>query len=175
MSDPLALVYDFEADLNRFGDLVEETATDVLRTVGRTTAEAIAYGNLYGPGVPVDTEWTRSSFAAGLNVPAATAVERPKEALVASKTSRYLKSPTAVKSGRGQIFTTPPDFAAIDLAQLGDTIFITTASGYAPYLELNPKTRRYGPGPGSSTVFLEPVEQRFPAIVDDAAARVGKP
>lgn len=160
MSDPLALVYDFEADLSRFGDAVENGAEKVLREASRTTGEAIAFGNQFGPGIPVDTAWARSSLAAGLNQPTADRTERPFVSRAVNPAGRVL-------------FPESPDLSAVDRAALGDIVYITTAVDYAQYLEFTPKTRRFGPGKGSSTVFLEPVEQRFNAIVDDAADRVG--
>ncbi|MBY0490624.1 MAG: hypothetical protein K2R93_12350 [Gemmatimonadaceae bacterium] len=160
MSDPLALVYDFEADLSRFGDAVENGATLVLREAGDTTAEAIVIGNQYGPGVPIDTGWARASFVAALNEPAEGRGERPFISRKVNPAGRVL-------------FPETIDLAPIGRAQLGDAIYITTVVEYAQVLEFQPKTRRYGPNAGRSTVFIEPVHARFGAIVDDAADRVG--
>lgn len=160
MSDPLALVYDFEADLSRFGDEVENGATLVLQEAGRQTAFAITIGNEFGPGVPIDTGWLRSSFVAALNDPGSGRGERPFISRKVNPAGRVL-------------FPELIDVGPISSAKLGDAIYLTTITEYAQFLEFLPKTRRGGPNKGKSTEFLAPVEARFNQIVDDAAARVG--
>lgn len=159
MSDPLALVYEFEAQLDRFADLTEERALVVLKEVAETTLKAITVGNSYGPGAPRDTGWLSQSFAVGLNEPAATETQRPF-------VSRKVTKPGTV------VFSDRVDPAKINSAKLGDIIYLTTATEYGQYLEFEPKARRWAPGKGSSTVFLEPVEARFTQIMDDTVARV---
>lgn len=160
MADDLSLVYDFAADLNRFGDEVEDGAEKVLQVAADTTAAAIVIGNPFGPGIAVDTGFARSTFRIGVNAPAAAATQRPYIS------RRVTKPGTAV-------FPPVLDLAPLGAAQLGDTVFITSALDYPQFLEFEPKRRRYGPNKGASTVFLDPVESRFPDIVDDAADRVG--
>ncbi len=160
MADPLALVYDFEADLTRFADATDEQLTAILQESAETAAEAITVGNQYGPGVPVDTGFARASFRVGIN----DAVDGP--------TDRPWISRKVTKPGT-QVFTDVPNLSAIAGAKLGDSIFVTTSAEYPQYLEFEPKRRRYGANAGASTVFIDPVEQRFGQIVDDAADRVG--
>jgi hypothetical protein len=159
MSDPLALVYDFNADLDRFAALVEQDAATVLREAAAVTAEAIIIGNAFGPGVPVDTGFARSSFRIGVNQPADGPTQRPY-------ISRKVNKAGAV------VFPALPDTSAAAGVALGDAVYITTAVEYPQYLEFTPKARRFGVNKGASTEFLEPVSDRFSQIVDDAVTRV---
>lgn len=157
--DPLALVYDFHVDLTRFAEATEAELTALVQEAASTAGEAIVVGNQFGPGVPVDTGFARASFRVGIN----DAVDGPA-------------SPPTAPSGRAPgttLYTDAFDVSPVMGAKLGDTIYITTPTEYAQYLEFEPKTRRYGPRAGSSTVFIDPVVARFPQIVDDAADRVG--
>lgn len=159
MSDPNALVYDFVADLTRFGDEIADGATKVLQEAAQTTAEAITIGNQFGPGIPVDTGFARASFRVGVGSPADGPSEAPP---------RPKGLPAGVRA-----FDTPIDMGPIGRAALGDALYITTQVEYAQVLEFEAKRRRFGANAGASTEFLEPVEARFTQIVDDAADRVG--
>ncbi len=158
-SDPLALVDDFRADLSAFGDEVTNGATRVLQEGTETTFEAIALGNEFGPGVPVDTGFAGASFRVGINQPE----EGPSE------------PPGRIPGRQPGVPVMTPINASIPIARvaLGDSVYITTVAEYPQYLEFEPKRRRYGPNKGRSTEFLDPVEARFASIIDDAATRVG--
>jgi len=158
--DPQQLVYDFQLDLSRFGDEVEGGALKMFHESAQQVAEAIVVGNQYGPGVPVDTGFARSSFRIGVNAPVDGPSLRPF-------ISRRVTRPGV------EIFPAALDLAPIGTAQLGDILYITTPAVYPQYLEFTPKRRRFGPHKGQTTEFIAPVEARFDAIVDDAADRVG--
>lgn len=158
--DPQQLVYDFQLDLSRFGDEVEDGALKVFHESAQQVAEAIVVGNQYGPGVAVDTGFARSSFRIGVNAP----VDGPS---VRPFISRRVTRPGVER------FPAALDLAPIGAAQLGDVVYITTQVNYAQHLEFEAKRRRFGPYKGRSTAFIDPVEARFDTIVDDAADRVG--
>ena len=62
------MVKTFAADCEAwFKDDVEGKATLTLQEAADTAAEAIVVGNEFGPGVPVDTGFARSSFRVALN------------------------------------------------------------------------------------------------------------
>lgn len=67
----------------------------------------------------------------------------------------------------------PPLGAAIAGAELGVAIYITTNVGYAKHVEFLDRRRRFGRFAGQSTVFLRPVELRWPRIVEDVVRRLG--
>jgi hypothetical protein len=142
---------------------VTERATLVLREAAETTAEAIVLGNAFGPGVPLDTGYLRASWRVGIGAPPPLAPATP---------------PPSAARGKG-VPLYPVDMAGLTLeltrATLGTDVYIMTHVGYAEYLETEPMRRRHGPieNVGAPTVFLEPVADRFAAIVDDAAVRVG--
>lgn len=160
MNDALALVYDFDVALEKFSGLTTQQATLVLQEAATTTLEAIVIGNSFGPGVPVDTGWLRASFAAGINSPSAN----------------LNSNPTPPQSrGKGSPMPFTMDIQEILRAELGDAIYLTTATEYGAFLEFQPGIRRYGPNPGTSTEFLAPVEARFSQIVDDAVRRIVRP
>lgn len=154
------MVKTFAADCEAwFKDDVEGKATLTLQEAADTAAEAIVVGNEFGPGVPVDTGFARSSFRVALN----EAVDGPSQ-----------PPPTpGRKPGDAPIFTEPLDTSAIEQATLDTLVYVTTAAEYAVHLEELGNKRRFGPNAGGSTQFIAPVEQRWPSIVEDAARRVG--
>lgn len=151
---------DFTAELMAFSDASILEAEWVLRDAAAVAAEAVVIGNEYGPGVPVDLGFARSSFRVGINniedgptVPPA----RPK----------------GHKPGDGPIIAEEFDASPIQGAKLGDVIYVTTGVEYTEYLEDGGMARRFGPNAGADTVFIAPVEARWPQIVEDAARRHG--
>lgn len=152
-------IRDFHAALERFGDDVRGTATQTFREAAITTAEAIVVGNAFGPGVPVDTGFLRASWRVAIGEPEDGPSERPRI------TGRKLEDPP--------LFADALDTSAVASAELGAWVYITTSVGYAEYLEDGGRYRRFGRYRGEATPFIAPVEQRFNAIVEDAARRVG--
>ena len=172
--DPNQMLYDFRLDLERFGAEVENGALKVFHAAAKSAAEAIVVGNDYGPGVPVDTGFARSSFGIGINSPAQGPTEPPLTALARGiGGNKYLARLQRVQTGKGLGQISTPPMLGVSGAVLGDTVFITTMAKYPQYLEFYPKQRRFGKNKGASTEFIFPVEARWPQIVDDAAARVG--
>lgn len=144
----------FSADLKNFGIEVEADARRVFHAAAEDVAEAIVIGNRYGPGVPTDTGFLRSSFRVGIGAPAAG----PSRTLGNGIPGSF---PAAVLG------------PAILRAPLDQPLFITTNVDYAEYLQFLPLTRRFGPSQGQSTVFLRPVESRWDNIVLDNMRRLG--
>lgn len=134
----------------------EDVARDAMLTIreaAETAAEAVAIGNEFGPGIPRDTSFAAASFRMGLNRP----VDGPRLGIPGVDYAPYLK----------------PNLALANRFTLDDRLYFTTVAEYAQYLEELPLQRRAGEYAGRSTAFIAPVEQRWPAIVDDAADRVG--
>lgn len=138
-------------------------ATLTLREAGQTAAEAIVIGNEYGPGVPVDSAFLRSSFRASVGEP----IDGPSE-----------PPPTKGRAPGTAVFDAPLDLTAFAGAELDTDLHLTTAVEYAEYLEegsnqYGAMARRFGINAGAATPFVAPVEARWDRIVEDAAARVG--
>lgn len=154
----MSTVAEFTLDLEAFGVAVEADATAVLREAAELTAEAIALGNQYGPGAPVDTGFLRASFRASVGAPASGPTTAPR---------RQKRRP-------GSAPVAAPTFGpALASATLDQPLYITTNVGYAQFLELLERRRRYGRFAGQSTVFVRPVELRWPRIVEDTMRRLG--
>lgn len=151
----------FTSALFDFGEDVQADGVLIVREVADTTAEAIVFGNAFGPGVPVDTGFTRASFRVGRNEP----VEGP---------TTHPPTPTGRTPGSAPLVDANLDVAVLRDIVLGDTIYITTSLADVPEaLETLGRSRRFGPHAGEDTAFIDPVETRFDAIVEDAAERVG--
>ena len=148
----------FGADLEAFfTEDVEQRATEVFREAAELAAEGLIVGNQYGPGAPVDTGFLRASFRVGLDAPA------PGPSTPPSTAGR--------EPGSAPLFSAPvlgPELATV---ALGQVVFVTTNVEYAAYLEYLDRQRRYGKFAGQSTVFIAPIELRWPRIVEDALRR----
>jgi hypothetical protein len=160
----MSTVDDFARELRLFVDEdVVGGATDVLHEAAQTTAEAIVIGNEFGPGVPVDSAFLRSSFRVSAGEPQDGPTEPPA---------------TPGRKAGVPVFDGPLDLSAAATVPLGTDLYITTAVEYAVYLEEGANqhglmARRFGVNAGAPTPFIAPVEQRFDRIVEDAARRVG--
>jgi len=110
-----------------------------------------------GGNMPVDTGFLRASFRVGLDAPA------PGPSTPPSTAGR--------EPGSAPLFSAPvlgPELATV---ALGQVVFVTTNVEYAAYLEYLDRQRRYGKFAGQSTVFIAPIELRWPRIVEDALRR----
>ena len=155
------MLKEFTDQLRGFGQDVERVGAATFHAAAEATAEAVVIGNQFGPGAPLDTGFLRASFRVSRNRPE----DGPSVAPVV----------TGRKDGDPPIYTTALDTSSIAAAGLGDEIFVSTVAEYADYLEAGGMVRRNGPpeNRGASTQFVAPVEARWPAILDDAARRVG--
>lgn len=157
MSTPLNIA-EFTADLRDFGIEAEADAERVFRSAAQTAAEALVVGNAYGPGAPVDTGFLQNAFRVGIG--------RAKR----GPTTR----PARVQSGKGKAsFANGGLGPEIATATLDKPVYVTTNVVYAEPLENTPKTRRFGPHQGQSTVFVRVVEMRWTRILEDTMRRLG--
>jgi hypothetical protein len=156
------MLREFTTQLQAFArDDVAGKLEAVFQEAAQTASEAVVIGNAFGPGAPLDTGFLRASFRVAEGAP----VDGPST-----------PPPTpGRKPGDAPIYGDALDTSAAARAPLGGTVFCTTIAEYATYLEEGGMVRRNGPpeNRGAATPFVAPVEARWPAIVDDAASRVG--
>lgn len=157
-----AMTREFRAELRAFQQIdVSGKAETLFQEAAAAAAEAVVLGNQFGPGAPLDTGFLRASFRVALNAPEDGPSTPP---------------PTpGRKDGDPPLYPNTLDTSAAARAKLGNTIYCTTVAEYATYLEEGGLVRRHGPpeNVGAPTPFVAPVEARWDAIVEDAAARVG--
>lgn len=160
----------FLAELHLLGEDIEVHVRRIWQESMTLATEAIVIGSQYGPGAPVDTEYLRSTFGIGRNGPAEVFGDRNAGA-------------------RGGAAAPSLDLREIFDAQLGESVYLTTATEYAHYLEDGKWSRgdkagtfarrtsteqlNNKKGTGGPTPFVAPVAARWPDIVEDALQRVG--
>jgi hypothetical protein len=155
----MSTLAEFALDLQAWGLEVEADATRVFRAAAQVAAEAVVVGNQYGPGAPVDTGFLRASFRVGLGAPAPSPANAPRT--------------PGRRPGDAPVFAAAPVASVIAGASLDRAIYVTSNAAYAETLEFLPRTRRFGPYAGQPTVFVRPVEARWPRIVEDTMRRLG--
>lgn len=154
----MSMLREFNAELEQFAGATAEQARLIFAESAATACEAIAIGNEFGPGAPLDTGYLRASFRVGVD----TIVNGPSTPPQRSK-----------RSDGTHLIADVFDASPVQRVQIGQTVYLVTNVDYAKYLETGHMTRRHGEHVGQDTEFIAPVEARFGQIVDDAADRVG--
>lgn len=142
--------------LDRLADEAEADCLAVQREFVLTAAEAITVGNprYGGPGVPVDTGFTRNSSLLSLDGPAAADIgERPKDGASSGLDTSGAQAVGAMALVAAQM-------------PLGGTAYWSNSSQAAPALEYEGHSRQAPAG------FVRPVLTHVQAMAEDAVATV---